>query len=254
MEISVVLPAYKEAENLEKIIPEIHKVLAEKEYEILVIDAMYPVDNTEQVCEKRGATYVPRMGGNNYGDAIRTGFQTASGKYLVIMDADGSHDPKEILQFYEQMENSGYDLVIGSRYCKGGRTDNPFVLIAMSWALNVAYRTLFGLKVKDVSDSYRMYRNEQIKCLDLECDNFDIVEEILIKLAMSKKDYHIKEVPISFNKRQAGESKRNLWKFIISYIRTMKRLLKIKREIILKQNTMNSRNKKNGYKCNKGVV
>ena len=127
------------------------------------------------------------------------------------------------------MEQGQTDLVIGSRYCKGGYTDNNFILRFMSWALNVTYRVFFGLKVKDVSDSFRMYKTQQIQQLQFACDNFDIVEEILIKLSYSFDPYIIRELPISFNKRVAGESKRDLVKFIISYITTIRKLMQIKR-------------------------
>lgn len=232
MTISVVLPAYQEAENLKNILPNIHAVLKDVEHEILVIDTMTPMDDTETVCRENNAHYVPRTGGNFYGDAIRTGFAAAAGQYTVIMDADGSHDPREILNFLAVMEQGKTDLVIGSRYCKGGYTDNNFILRFMSWALNVTYRVFFGLKVKDVSDSFRMYKTHQIQQLQLECDNFDIVEEILIKLSYSFDPYTIRELPISFNKRAAGESKRDLVKFIISYITTIRKLLRIKHSTV----------------------
>lgn len=231
MTISVVLPAYQEAENLKNILPNIHTVLAEVEHEILVIDTMTPMDDTPAVCREHNTRYIPRTGGNLYGDAIRTGFASASGTYTVIMDADGSHDPKEILNFLRAMDQGETDLVIGSRYCKGGYTDNNFILRFMSWVLNVTYRVLFGLKVKDVSDSFRMYKTAQIQQLKLECDNFDIVEEILIKLSYTFQPYVIRELPISFNKRAAGESKRDLVKFIISYLTTIRKLLRIKHAV-----------------------
>lgn len=147
------------------------------------------------------------------------------------MDADGSHNPHDILRFYHEMKKKRYTLIIGSRYCKGGCTDNNFVLRFMSWVLNVTYRVAFGLEVKDVSDSFRMYYAECVKQLELECDNFDIVEEILIKLKYSVKDFEVKEIPISFHKRAEGESKRDLVKFIGSYLKTMKKLLQIKRQV-----------------------
>lgn len=111
-----------------------------------------------------------------------------------------------------------------------GYTDNNFVLKFMSWILNVTYRIMFGLKVRDVSDSFRMYNAKYIKSLELECNNFDIVEEILIKLKYCFNNFKVKEIPITFNKRAAGESKRDLVKFIGSYIKTMKKLLKIKQQ------------------------
>lgn len=232
MDISIVLPAYKEAENLKKILPLIHRSLknVRLDYEILVIDTTEKEDDTEEVCRSRHAHCIPRQGGNLYGDAVRTGFAHAAGRYIVVMDADGSHNPDDILRFYNEMEKKGYTLVIGSRYCKGGRTDNNFVLRFMSWMLNVTYRTVFGLEVKDVSDSFRMYDAVYVKQLALECDNFDIVEEILIKLKYSVKNFEVREIPISFQKRAAGESKRDLVKFMGSYVKTMQKLLRIKKQ------------------------
>lgn len=227
--ISVVLPTYLEGENLEKILPKIHSKLSEIQHEILVVDTMTSMDDTPNICSKNDVRYVNRIGGNNYGDAIRTGIKLADGDYIVIMDADGSHDPGSIIDFYNAMQTGKYDLIIGSRYVKGGYTDNPWVLRFMSWVLNCTYRVIFGLKVKDISNSFRMYKKELVKSLVLECDNFDIVEEILIKLCMVNKPFVVKEIPISFNKRMAGESKRSLIRFIFSYIGTIKRLLSLKR-------------------------
>lgn len=246
MDISIVLPSYKEAENLKKILPLINQFLGETflEYEVLVIDTIEKMDDTEEVCGIHHANYISREGGNLYGDAIRTGFDKAKGKYVVVMDADGSHNPSDILRFYNEMKQKAYTLVIGSRYCKGGYTDNNFILRFMSWALNVTYRIMFGLKVKDVSDSFRMYDASCIKRLELECDNFDIVEEILIKLKYEADHFEVKEIPISFNKRAAGESKRDLVKFIGSYIRTMQKLLQVKHQ---------ARNKKETLDASKGL-
>ena len=235
MMISVILPAYQEAENLKTILPKLKTVLekAGTEFEILVVDTIKLTDNSKKICFQcgGGVFYLPRKGGNLYGDAIRTGFAQAKGEFVVVMDADGSHNPEDIIRFYDVMKSNDYNLVIGSRYCKGGYTDNNLILRFMSWILNLTYRILFQLKVKDVSDSFRMYRTADLKSLDFECNNFDIVEEILIKLQYSIPNFKIKEIPISFHKRAAGESKRDLLKFIRSYLVTMRRLLKIKHKL-----------------------
>lgn len=120
MKISVVLPAYLEAENLKNILPSIHEALKKLEHEIIVVDTMESMDDTQEICDRNQARYVARRNGNLYGDAIRTGFEEAEGKYIVVMDADGSHDPNEIVNFYTAMKTEKYDLIIGSRYCKGG--------------------------------------------------------------------------------------------------------------------------------------
>jgi len=229
MSISVVLPSYKEVENLKILLPILNDVFKKiaVESEVLVIDTMQPMDATSDVCSEFGAKHILREGGNNYGDAIRTGINKAAFEYIVIMDCDCSHDPHEIEKFYG-LSLAGTDIVIGSRYTKNGKTDNNIILQAMSFMVNSAYRVMFGIKVKDVSNSFRMYRASFLKTISFECDNFDIVEEILIKMVLKYKNIKIVEHPIFFKKRMYGESKRDLFKFVLSYFVTMKRLLKIK--------------------------
>lgn len=229
MDVSIVLPAYQEEENLKLLLPRIKETLDNTQfsYEIIVVDTQDPMDNTKVVCAELNARHSYRRNGNMYGDAIRTGFFEASGKYIVVMDCDGSHEPHELVPMLGIVE-SGADLVIGSRYVKGGHTDNNWVLRFMSLCVNVAYRVIFGLKVKDVSDSFRVYKYEQVKNLTLECDHFDLVEEILIKLAMANPKIKIVEHPISFRKRMYGDSKRDLVKFFLSYAPTIVRLYRMK--------------------------
>lgn len=227
--VSLILPAYKEAENLQTILPKIHEAFKKLPcpYEILVVDTVEPMDNTKAVCEANGALYVVRKNGNLYGDAIRTGIETAKYSRTSVMDADGSHNPEDIVRLYEKMDE-GYDLCIGSRYMKGGDTDNNFILKLMSYCLNLTFRILFDLNVKDVSNSMRMYDSEKLKSIKIECDNFDLVEEILIKLRYKFRDIKITEIPVCFNKRVKGKSKRCLWAFIISYFQTIIKLWKFK--------------------------
>ncbi|MCR4746663.1 MAG: glycosyltransferase [Lachnospiraceae bacterium] len=234
MRLSVILPAYQEAENLKKILPRLNRTLENINisYEILVIDTIEPMDDAETICNANRCRYINRRGGNLYGDAMRTGFEEANGKYVVVMDSDGSHNPEDIKRFYDKMNEGGYDLIIGSRYCRGGKTENPFILKLMSRVLNITYKIVFGLKVEDVSDSFRMYKGDQLKSIKTECDNFDIVEEILILLNYTVPNFKAYEVPILFDKRAAGNSKRDLLKFIRSYLTTMNKLLKVKNSVM----------------------
>lgn len=234
MSISVVIPAYKEAENLDVLLPRLVDALSKLniENEVLVIDAQERTDNTKEVCDRYACTHLPREKGDFYGDAIRTGFAAASMKYTVVMDADGSHNPEDIARLYQAILGSKYDLIIGSRYIQGGNSSNNFILKIMSYVVNLVYRIIFNIKAKDVSDSFRMYQTNQIKKLVLECDNFDVVEEILIRLSIAIPSFTLHEVPIFFNKRMYGESKRDLVKFVFSYISTICKMLKIKRHAL----------------------
>lgn len=216
MGISVILPAYQEEENLKEILPKLKDVLEKiKECsEILVVDTQKPMDHTSEICQNFSVRYINRRNGNSYGDAIRTGIESSSYEWIVVMDADGSHNPSDIKRLYEKANKHNYDLVIGSRYIKGGDTHNGFILRMMSHMVNLAYRIVFHLKVKDVSNSFRLYNGKKLKSITLECQNFDVVEEILIRLKVRYPKLKIKEVPIYFNKRVHGESKRDLVKFI----------------------------------------
>jgi len=228
--LSIVLPAYEEAANLRQILPELRRAAEAltSAYEILVIDAAEPRDATPEICAENGIRCIPRTGGAYYGNAVCTGFREARGQYVVIMDADGSHGPGFIAKMWPHREE--YDLVIASRYVPGGQTENPFILIFLSLAVNVTFRLVLNLSCHDVSNSFRLYRGDQVRALRLECANFDIVEEILVKLSRGKEGFRLKEVPFTFEKRKEGKTKRNLVAFAISFIVTLYKLWRMSRQ------------------------
>lgn len=227
-ELSIVLPAYEEADNLDHLLPELKRVLGEMgvDHEILVIDAPEERDATRTVCNKHCALYIPRQGGGLYGHAVCTGIKEAKGHFVIFMDADGSHNPSFLPFLWAEHDKA--DLVVASRYVPGGKTENSLILIMMSLAVNVCFRVILGLKCADVSNSLRLYRGEQLKRLTLKCSHFDIVEEILVKLAFSQPSFKIKEVPFTFEKRQAGKTKRRLLAFALGYMGTLVRLYRMK--------------------------
>ena len=227
--ISIILPSYKEYDNLKILLPNIEKELTDIDFEVLVIDAMENLDDTKELCKEYNfVKYFNRENGNNYGDAIRTGIKYSSKKYIIIMDADGSHPVNKIIELYNCIEKYNIDLAICSRYIEGGNSHNGVILKCMSLIVNICYRIIFSLKVKDVSNSFRIYKSDMLKSINLECNNFDIVEEILIKLSSKYKNIKIKEIPIYFNKRLYGKSKRHLIRFIFSYIFSIIKLYRIK--------------------------
>ena len=229
-ELSIVLPAYEEARNLHMLLPELHEAVVALgvSYEIVVVDAEQPRDETPDVCAQHRAIYRPRSGGELYGHAIRTAQQAARGRFVVLMDADGSHSPAFLPKLWEHRDSA--DMVIASRYVQGGKTDNPAILIFMSQVVNVVFRVVLGLNCADVSNSFRLYRGDDLRSLQLECDNFDIVEEILVKLVFSSPGYRLKEVPFVFEQRKAGKTKRKLLVFAIGYVGTLLRLHRLKRK------------------------
>ncbi len=230
IEYSVVLPSYREAENLKNLLPKLHQAFAQLSgrYEIVVADTKDAMDDTPEVCNRYGAKHVSRGPTNCYGDAVRSGIAASSGKHIVFMDADGSHSPTFVAFLAEH--RGQYDVVIASRYMQGGSTDNGFLLRMMSRILNVTYSVVLGLPCKDVSNSFRMYNGDLLRSLPLQCDNFDIVEEILVRMRLARGRLSFKEVPTHFNERECGETKRSLVRFVASYLSTMARLWLLSRK------------------------
>jgi len=231
MGISLVLLAYKEAENLEVLLPQMKEKLEEckEDYEILVIDTATPLDNTEEVCKKYGARYINQEK-PGFGGAFCTGIKYAEKDKFLIMDSDGSHPTAHIPEIHRMFISGNYDVVIGSRYTKGGKTNDAALSIIMSKILNTIFRICLGISAKDISTDYRMYHTAQLKAITLTCENYDVLQEVLLGLKLAKPDKRlvIGEVPISFQKRLFGETKRQLVKFIISYIKTLYKLTKMR--------------------------
>jgi len=222
--LSITIPAYREAENLAMMLPSIKEAAAvlSANYEVLIVDTQEAMDNTAEVCAANGVRHVHRLGGNSYGDAIRTIIAEAKGEYILCMDADGSHSPIYFASMWAQRER--YDIVIGSRYAPGGHTENPAILIIMSYVLNLTFRIAFSIRAKDVTNSFRLYRRGILTSLRLESNDFDILEELLIKVTLRRPPAEIGEVPVTFGRRKAGESKRKLVQFAFAYFKTLKRL------------------------------
>ncbi len=230
LDLTIMIPAYLEAESLRLLIPRIHAAAAAltPSYEILVVDAQQSLDDTQAVCEAAGARHLFRRNGDGYGDALRTGFAAARGRHLLCMDADGSHNPIYFASMWAKRDT--WDITIGSRYARGGQTENPRILIFLSWVLNVTFRLTFNLKAKDVTISLRLYRMDVIRGIRLESDAFDILEELLIKAVMLRPPATVGEVPVTFERRKAGVSKRNLVDFAFKYFQTLQRLRRFQKE------------------------
>lgn len=222
--LSILIPSYREAENLRVILPRINKVCEGLgvAFEVLVIDTTQPMDDTAEVCRVNNTRYINRRGGDRYGDAVRTGIMDACGEYVIFMDADGSHTPEFIPKLFAARLDA--EVIIASRYVEGGDTDNAKHLVLMSLIVNLIYSFVLNLPCKDVSNSFKLYHANNLKQLRLQCQNFDIVEEILFKLRRADNKLRIIELPYTFKKRMFGETKRNLFLFMVTYIWTLVRL------------------------------
>ncbi len=229
MSISTVLLVKEEEENLKKMLPILKSILEKigEENEIIIIDSKSK-DNTQKVCNENNVKYIVNEDEKlSYAGAFRTGIKYAQYDKFLILDCDFSHDPNVIPDINDKF-NEGYDIVIGSRYTKGGKTDDYFLSKIMSRTLNLIYRILLHIKPKDISTSFRMYDTKQLKQIYIESEHFEIQEEIIFKMIQNNKDIKIAEIPIYFSKRLYGESKRDMIPFIKAYLKSIVTLIKIK--------------------------
>jgi dolichol-phosphate mannosyltransferase len=232
MELTVIIPSYEESENLATIIPELKRRLSKITFshEILVIDSLGGCELTKRLCEFYAIKYVKRKGDNSYGAAIKTGLHLSTGEYLLVMDADGSHEINTISMMWDSRDPNL--IVVASRYVEGGTTENPGYLIALSWFVNFVFRLSLGVYCKDMSNSFRLYPGPALRDMPLVSNNFDIIQE-MIMLATYKHKMKILELPTRFQKREYGRSKRNLFVFALSYGLTLARLFTLRLKIIL---------------------
>ena len=231
IDLSVLIPAYEEAENLRVLLPRLSGTLRSMSIsaEIIAIDTNPPLDNTDQVCAEYSSENVraiPREQGPSFGSAYRTGIRNARGRHILFMDGDGSHDPELIPKLYALRDKA--DVISASRYTEGGETENTWLLKQMSYAVNLTFRVIFRINCKDVSNSFKLYDGNVLRQLPLSCENFDIIEEILIRLRRSRPNFRIIEVPCTFHQRLHGVTKRKLALFIVTYAWTLVRLMFLK--------------------------
>ena len=214
-DLTIIIPSLNESDNLKKLIPEIKSEIGKKfTYEIFIIDGINKDNKTLKITKKNSIRYLNRIRNNDYGNAVRLGIKKSTGKYILFMDGDYSHNPKFILKLYE---NKLYDVVIASRYVPGGKTDNGLLSETLSRFLNKFYNIILNLELEDVSNSFKLYNTKMIKRLHLSCNHFDIIEEIIFKLKKNNDKIKFLEVPYHFKQRKFGKSKRNFF-VIIAYL------------------------------------
>lgn len=231
-EVSIIVPTYNERENIVKLARRLDAVMKGKgiEYELVVVDDNSPDGTAEAIKEASKELWgsvkvIVRKNERGLASAVLRGFEEANGKYLIVMDADLQHPPEDIPKIVEKLR-SGCDIVVASRYTKGGGIENWSMLrkviskgatllawIALPKARGVSdpMSGFFGVRREVVEDGLR--RNVYSP------KGFKILLEIIAKSDAKK----ICEVPFIFRNRLAGKSKLGS-KVIIEYVEHLLKL------------------------------
>jgi dolichol-phosphate mannosyltransferase len=208
----VIIPTYNERENVE---PLLRSVFANApEVEVLIVDDNSP-DGTGAIADQAAARdprvhVMHRPGKLGLGSAYVAGFRYAlerDHEAVFEMDADFSHNPESLPVFLRELENA--DLVLGSRYLYGVTVVNwPLKRLILSYSANVYSRVITGMRVKDLTGGFKCFRRRVLEAIDwsrVGSDGYAFQIEITFKAW--RKGFRIREIPILFVDRKAGESK-----------------------------------------------
>jgi dolichol-phosphate mannosyltransferase len=226
--IFIIIPTYNEKSNIEKLLEQVFGLDIENLH-ILVVDDNSP-DGTGQLVESLKSKYsnleiLHRNEKSGLGRAYIAGFKYVLKKdsdLIFEMDADFSHHPKYIPEFLKAAEN--YDLVLGSRYIKGGGTENwNWLRKLISRFGNIYARLILGVPFKDLTGGFKCYRRKVLESINL--DNLESVGynfQIETTYHAWKKGFKITEIPIIFTERAEGKSKFDVKIIIESFWKVLK--------------------------------
>jgi dolichol-phosphate mannosyltransferase len=235
MKLSVVIPARNEAGNIGATLDGLRDRLRREaiEYEILVVDDGSS-DTTCAEVELRtlvdsGVRLERNNGPHGFGRAVRYGLDRMSGDAVVIVMADASDDPQDVVRYYYVLRDEA-ECAFGSRFIRGGKTYNyPYFKLFVNRLANFFVKLLFRLPYNDVTNAFKGYRAEVIRgCQPLIAPHFNLTVELPLKAIV--RGYSYKIVPVSWRNRKTGVSNLQLeeqgsrYLFIVLYI-WMERLL-----------------------------
>ncbi len=219
MKLIVVLPTYNEAENLSTMVDALLALTVPVELSILIVDDNSP-DGTGQIADDLAARIpgtvhvLHRAGKLGLGTAYIQGFRWAfeQGADLVLqMDTDFSHDPKYVPQMIEELISGNWDIVVGSRYVKGGSVDETWGIgrkLLSWWANSVYVNMILHTTAKDATGGFRLWRADVLKGIDLNrIRSNGYVFQVETIYVAEKLGYTVSEVPIHFADRRLGQSK-----------------------------------------------
>ena len=210
----VIIPTFNEKENIAKIIQAVFELTIP--FDVLIVDDGSP-DGTAEIVKEKQHDYsdrlflIQRQGKQGLGTAYITGFHWGLDQgyhFIFEMDADFSHNPKDLVSLCQALE-SGADLVVGSRYVKGGRVENwPWDRIILSFGASLYTRMITWMPVKDPTAGFVGYRDVVLEAIPLDKIRFvGYAFQIEMKFSAYLRSFRIKEIPITFVDRVEGISK-----------------------------------------------
>jgi dolichol-phosphate mannosyltransferase len=247
------LPTYNEAENLDAIVRATTRQLEQVrpgDWRLLVVDDASP-DGTGQLADRLaaelpGVEVLHREGKEGLGPAYLAGFEHAlarGAEFVIVMDADFSHDPGHLPAVIAAAENS--DLVLGSRYVAGGEITNwPRLRRVLSRSGSLYARLMLGVTVRDLTSGFRCVRRRVLETVEpstLRSQGYVFNIELTYRALLA--GFVVKEIPITFRDREEGESKMSL-PIAIEALRLVPKLRRLRTQVVQQRSNGAVRNRR----------
>lgn len=233
VKIAIVIPSYREVNNILVITKKIRQILPQAK--VIIVDDSPRSENQKitKIVEKiKNVTLISRFKKLGRGSAIISGFIEAlkdlDVNYIFEMDSDLAHNPEEIPRFLDKINKNSFDVVLGSRYIKGGKTiNNVLIRIILSKIINLFLRLWLNIKLTDFTGGFRIYNRKAVEFLsriELKAKGFIMLSETIFLL--DKNAFKIGEVPITVSIKKEGKSNADINEFLTSLVFVIKMRLR----------------------------
>ena len=226
--ISFIIPAKNEYENLKKLIPYLIKFFENKNfvYEIIVVQGLDNDIDTNLLCKKYNLEIINRKH-ETFKDALILGIEKSEYETIITLDADLSHNIDELQNGLEVFYKEECDLVLFSRHLHDSSFKERYINFIVSKVINYFLRTISKIKVNDYTNNFRIYKKSLFKHVEFNSTHFEILFEIIYRFNKVNENLKIVEIPTIHQKREFGKSKK---RHVYYLINMMNLLIKLNRE------------------------
>ena len=226
MKLSIIIPAHNEENHINRVVTELRNELLKEriDFEIVIVDDNSR-DRTAEASDAfarkfKDTKVIHRIGNNGFGRAIRDGLASMKGDCVILVMADCSDDPKDVVRIFRKLEE-GYDVVYGSRFMRGAKVYNyPLFKLILNRLANYFIRTLFLMRENDITNAFKGYNARVVKRLwPLEDNHFSITAELPLKAYVN--GFTKVMIPVNWYGRDSGVSKLSIMHMGQRYLRTV---------------------------------